>query len=178
MTALSFVFAIVAALLFALSASLQQSAARSTALAAPRRSPLIAPFVLIGKLLRQPVWLTGLGANIVGFVAHAGALRLGPIPVVQALLVTQLLFALPLAAARRRLRPLRRDWTGTALVCAGLVVLVVQHVPHGEVQRPALPYGLAAVLGSVALIVSVTIRIPLRRTQTRAALLGDRKSVV
>jgi drug/metabolite transporter (DMT)-like permease len=173
MTALSFVFALLAALLFAVSASLQQSSARTTALAAPKASSAAAAAVaFFRKLLRQPVWLGGLAVNVAGFCVHAVALRLGPIPVVQALLVMQLLFALPLAAWRRRIKLLRTDWIGTALVCGGLVVLVTRHLSHGDVRPASLPFGLIAVGGIIAVLVAVGAQIPRQRTQTRAALLG------
>lgn len=173
MTALSFVFALFAALLFALSASLQQASARTTALAAPHAPSAVAAAVTFFRnLLRQPLWLGGLAVNVAGFCVHAVALRLGPIPVVQALLVMQLLFALPLAAWRRRIKLLRTDWIGTALVCAGLIVLVTRHLSHGDVRRPSLPYGLVAIGVIIALLVAIGAQIPKRRTQSRSALLG------
>lgn len=173
MIALSSACALVAALLFAVSASLQQTAARSTALSEPRRgSAFTAPFLLVARLLRQPLWLLGLGANVAGFVGHAVALRLGHIPTVQALLVVQLLFALPLAAARRKMRPLPRDWIGTGLVCVGLIVLVVQDLSHGAIRQRSLPYGILAICGVVALLVAIGSQIPVRHTQARAALFG------
>ncbi|NUS42986.1 MAG: DMT family transporter [Mycobacteriaceae bacterium] len=166
--ALSGIFAIVAALLFALSASLQQTAARGEALTGPRRSP--ARFLL--DLVRQRRWLAGMAANLAGFGVHAVALRLGAIPVVQALLVAQLLFALPLAAFRRRIRLLRRDWTGTALVCVGLIVLVMQHISHETLRSQRLAPVLLGVAGLVALIAAAASCIPVRHTQNRAALFG------
>jgi hypothetical protein len=79
---------------------------------------------LLRRLARDPLWLLGWVANLVGFAAQAAALHLGSIVIVQALLVTQLLFALPLSALPARRRPLRRDWLGTLAVCAGLATLL------------------------------------------------------
>ncbi|GLY75714.1 DMT family transporter [Actinoallomurus iriomotensis] len=112
--------ALLSALLFAVSAALQQHAARRTA-AGP--APPGVPALLAG-VAREPLWWWGWSAGAAGFCVQALALRLGSIVVVQALNVTQLLFALPLAAALTGRRPLRRDWWGAAAVCAGLILLV------------------------------------------------------
>jgi drug/metabolite transporter (DMT)-like permease len=93
-----------------------------------RRWPVRA-LLLIGRLARDPVWLAGWVANVAGFGAQALALHLGSIVIVQALLVTQLLFALPLSALSSRRWPLRRDWFGTVAVCAGLVLLLTSRGP-------------------------------------------------
>ena len=46
--------------------------------------------------MRDRLWLGGWAANLAGFMAQATALHFGSIAVVQALLVTQLLFAIVL----------------------------------------------------------------------------------
>jgi drug/metabolite transporter (DMT)-like permease len=83
------------------------------------------------------MWLLGWVANLVGFAAQAAALHLGSIVIVQALLVTQLLFALPLSALSAGRRPLRRDWLGTVAVCCGLVTLLTVRgdVPQTTARR-------------------------------------------
>lgn len=131
-TGLSVPLALLGALLFAVSAALQQHSARSTA----RRLAVAGPPVpedvpapprvprLLAGVAREPLWWLGWSAGAVGFGAQALALHLGSIVIVQALVVTQLLFALPLGAVFTGRRPLRRDWCGAAAVCAGLVLLV------------------------------------------------------
>jgi drug/metabolite transporter (DMT)-like permease len=168
MSLLSAIFAIAAALLFAQSASLQQSTARATALDSSTNGAL----AVLRSLLRQPRWLAGLAANVGGFVAHAAALRYGPLAPVQALLVVQLMFALPLAARRRRISLLPRDWVGTAIVCAGLVVLVTRPLTHGSIRPGALPPWLLGASGAVALLAAAATRVPVRHTQGRAAFYG------
>ena len=61
---------------------------------------------LITRLIRRPVWLIGTAADTLGYVAQAAALAFGSLVLVQPLLATSLLFALPLGAwwAKRRLR--------------------------------------------------------------------------
>ncbi|MFC9437853.1 DMT family transporter [Nocardia sp. NPDC057030] len=145
--------ALFAALLFAVSAALQQGAARQAATEAGQGRFL----VIVGiarRLITDRRWLAGQGANVAGFVVHAVALRLGAIAVVQALLVVQLLFALPFAAARRKRALLGRDWAGTVFVCGGLILLVGQSAPgHAEVRPQMLPgVGAGVFLAIVALI--------------------------
>jgi drug/metabolite transporter (DMT)-like permease len=104
------------------------AAADATPTGARRRWPVRA-LILIGRLARDPLWLAGWVANVAGFGAQALALHLGSIVIVQALLVTQLLFALPLSALSSRRWPLRRDWFGTVAVCSGLVLLLTSRGP-------------------------------------------------
>lgn len=144
MTGPSVPLALLGALLFAVSAALQQHAARRTAAGpVPPRVPR-----LLRRVAREPLWWLGWVAGLAGFGAQALALRLGSIVVVQALIVTQLLFALPLAAVLTGRRPLRRDWWGAAAVCAGLILLVT--VRGG--MRPSAgprPHSVLAIAGAI-----------------------------
>ena len=82
--------ALVAAFLFALAATLQQKGALnlpSVSLAEP--SSLL-------KLLGQTMWLLGTTAMLTGYVVQAAALDRGQVSIVQPLLVTTVVFALPL----------------------------------------------------------------------------------
>lgn len=60
--------------------------------------------VMLATLLRRPLWWAGTAAAVAGFVFQALALDNGSLIVVQPLLVSALLFALPLSArlAHRR----------------------------------------------------------------------------
>ncbi|GAA5074377.1 DMT family transporter [Nocardia iowensis] len=162
--------ALLAALLFAVSAALQQGAARAAATEAGQGRFL----VIVGiarRLVTDRRWLAGQGANVAGFVVHAVALRLGAIAVVQALLVVQLLFALPFAAARRRRTLLGRDWVGTVFVCGGLILLVGQSAPgHADVRPHLLPgVGIGVFVAIVALTAVSRLT---RSTQLRSALVA------
>ena len=171
MSAVGVTLAILAALLFAVSAALQQSTARTAALARPTTERLLPAIGLLATLIRSPRWLIGLAATVVGFGLHACALHFGSIQVVQAVLVVQLLFALPLSALRRRQRPLRRDWLGTVLVCTGLVTVVSQCPPRGAVRSDQLGVAVAVAVGAVALLVVAARRMG-ERAQARSALIG------
>ncbi len=126
--------ALLAAFLFATSDSLQQHAAHNTSYAPEvrghgRRSEDGAAIVpalitLVRRLVRQPLWVTGWVINLVSFVVQAVALNLGSVAVVQPILVTQLLFTLPLASAWCRRWPQRRDWLSGLAISAGLAVFL------------------------------------------------------
>ena len=167
----SIAFAVVAAFLFALSAALQQSSARTAALARPGRNRFIAAFGLLSTLVRDRIWLAGFAAALSGFAAHVVALHFGSIPTVQAVLVVQLLFALPFAAVRSKSRPLVRDWLGTVLVCGGLVALVIQGVPRGEVRPQLLPIAAATAVTAIVVLL-VAARVLGHHQQTRSALVA------
>ncbi|MCM6773445.1 DMT family transporter [Nocardia sp. CDC159] len=163
------VLALLSASLFAVAASLQQGSARRAALADAR----VRNLAIIGiarTLVTNRRWLVGQGASATGFVLHAAALRYGALSMVQALLVMQLLFALPLAAGRRQRPLLRRDWAGTAAVCCGLVVLILHGVPHGALRVDRLPAAAAVVAGAVVVLLALarTARSP----QLRSALIA------
>ncbi|MGE0027860.1 MAG: DMT family transporter, partial [Thermoleophilia bacterium] len=93
------IVALGAAVLFALASVLQQRAASEVSDADAHGTGLIR------KLVRRPLWLAGTATDTLGYVAQAAALGLGSLVLVQPLLATYLLFALPLGAwmAKRRL---------------------------------------------------------------------------
>jgi hypothetical protein len=179
--AASIAAALVAALLFAVSATLQQHAARAAALAAPplsdgpahRRAPVLPVLGLLARLARDRWWLLGWLTNILGFTAHASALHLGSIAVVQAVLVVQLLFALPLATLRTRARPLRRDWLGTSAVCAGVILLLAVRgqVPQTTARRADILWVVVVAAGLI-LALLITARAVRAHAQTRTALVA------
>lgn len=109
---------------------------------------------LLIRVAREPLWWLGWLAGIAGFGAQAVALHLGSIVVVQALVVTQLLFALPLGSAFTGRRPLRRDWWGAAAVCAGLILLVTVRsgVPQTAGPRSEIPLVVAVAAGLISLL--------------------------
>lgn len=92
--------------------------------------------VMLATLLRRPVWWAGTGAAVAGYVFQALALIKGSLIVVQPLLVSALLFALPLSARLAGRRVTRREWIWAALLTAALALFVVIARP-GPQERPA-----------------------------------------
>jgi drug/metabolite transporter (DMT)-like permease len=172
-------FGLVAAILFAGSASLQQHAAQQAVPARPRAEPVRASAIvvglwrLLGLLVRRRLWLVGWGINLIGFGVQALALHFGSVALVQPVLVTQLLFALPMAAAWQRRRPQRRDWAAAALICGGLVVFLTVRavVPTDrEADRIRLAWACLVVAAGVAAILVGCVRVSRRRRATLLAV--------
>lgn len=80
---------------------------------------------LFARLLKDRQWWLGSGVAAAGFALQAAALGFGSVLLVQALLVTSLLFALPIHARASRRRVSRFEWTWAALLATSVVVIVV-----------------------------------------------------
>ncbi|PXY19129.1 DMT family transporter [Prauserella muralis] len=116
-----------AAFLFAASAALQRRAVIQVADSDPdrRANTHRVPVVwLVRKLLRKRLWLAGWLTNLLGFLCQATALHFGSVALVQPLLVTQLLFALPMASAAVRRWPQLRDWLAALAVSGGVALFL------------------------------------------------------
>ena len=159
--------ALVAALLFAFGTVLQQKEAQEVS----DDDALKAGFLL--RLARRPVWLAGMAADGVGYGAQAAALGIGRIVVVQPLLATTVVFALPLGA-RILGQPIRRREVLAALaVTVGLGVFLVVADPQGG-REDATTAAWFASFG-VAAAVCVPLVLAGRRASTpamKATLLG------
>ncbi|WP_393062197.1 DMT family transporter [Streptomyces sp. LN549] len=127
---------------------------------------------LIGDLLRQKVWLAGIGLVIVAAVCQAVALATGPIAVVQPIFVIELPATLLMAGFVMRVRLPRPVWFGVAAVTSGLALGMASAAPgggsatvHGAAWVPAL---ILTGLFEAALIGGALAT----RGNPRAALLG------
>jgi drug/metabolite transporter (DMT)-like permease len=107
--------ALVAALLFALGSVLQRRVEGEGLL----------------RLARRPAWLAGLAADAGGFAGQAAALAAGRLAVVQPLLATSLVFALPLGAAFERRRVTRGELAAAVAVAGGLALFLTLAEPAG-----------------------------------------------
>jgi drug/metabolite transporter (DMT)-like permease len=129
------VAAVAAAGLFALGSAFQHFSAGKVQGAGRGRSTGLAGFV--SNTLWQPLWAVGLLANAVGLVFHAVALRNGPLTLVQPLLVTSVVFALPLRHMLEHRSPHRGEVAWAVALCSGLVAFIVLASPaQGAAQAP------------------------------------------
>lgn len=117
--------ALAAAACFAVAGVLQQRAA------ARRPDDEALSFTLLRQLARQPMWLGGMALAFLAYGFQALALTSGPLSLVQPVIVSELLFAIPLAARLGRTRLRARDWLGTAAVTGGLASALFAARPHG-----------------------------------------------
>ncbi len=119
------VLALVGALMFALGTVIQQREAMEV----PDDEAMSAGFLL--RLARRPMWLGGIVADGLGFVCQAAALGLGRIVVVQPILATAVVFALPFGAKLSGQKVVRRDIVAAIAVCIGLGAFLVISNPSG-----------------------------------------------
>ncbi|MBF6332069.1 DMT family transporter [Nocardia transvalensis] len=155
--------AFVGAVLFAVSAVAQQRAA----------ADVPAGDALLARLIRSPRWWAGIVGDAGGFAFQVAALALGSVLVVQPILVSALVFALPLAAhySGRRVTPIM--WAQAVALSAALAVfLVVGNPTEGVSDAPwrqwLLPLGLLFGLIAAGVVVATTVRVP----TLQALLLG------
>ncbi|MCP2294018.1 hypothetical protein APR11_000422 [Nocardia amikacinitolerans] len=144
------VCALVAALLFAVAAVAQQRAAA----AVPEEQSLV------GALVRSPRWWAGVGGDVGGYAMQVAALALGPVLLVQPILVSSLAFALPLSARLNRRRVGARNWAAaSALVAALACFLLVGNPSEGDSTAPLRDWvvPLAILLGVIAAAVAVAL---------------------
>jgi drug/metabolite transporter (DMT)-like permease len=154
------------ALCFAVSSVLQQRGASR----APKGSGL--HLSLLANLLARPMWLGGVLAAVGTVTLQALALAAGPLALVQPLLVSAVLFALPASVLLEKRRPSVVEWAWALLLVFGLAVFLRAAQPG---TGPALPDdGPLLLMGAVAAAVAVSAaavgRGPGRRH--RAVLLG------
>jgi drug/metabolite transporter (DMT)-like permease len=84
----------------------------------------VSPLGLFTRLLRDRQWWLGSAVSAAGFALQAAALGLGSVLLVQAVLVTSLLFAMPISARLTHHRVTRFQWVWAALLAASVVVIV------------------------------------------------------
>lgn len=84
----------------------------------------VSPIELFTRLLRDKTWWVGSVAGGAGFGFQAAALGFGSVLLVQALLVTSLLFALPMSAYFAHRRISRSQWLWAVLLAASVAVIV------------------------------------------------------
>ena len=93
-------------------------------------------WALVAFLIRQPLWLLGWAAAAGGFAFQAIALHAGQLSVVQALLVTELVFALVLRRFWVRQHIAKTAWIAALVTCGALAVFLTAAEPHGGHLQP------------------------------------------
>lgn len=123
------------------------------------------------RLLSDRQWWLGSGVAALGFGLQAAALGLGSVLLVQALLVTALLFALPINA-RITGRPVTRSqWLWAALLAAAVAVVVTVGNPTSGHQRGALEVWTTVVVVLAPVLVACVVGARLLAGRPAAAVL-------
>lgn len=111
---------------------------------------------LLRELVSDRVWLLGIGLAAVSYGFQAVALTFGPLTLVQPLVVSELLFAVPVSVRLRGLRLRARDWTAVGSVVLGLTVGIVAANPRqGQPLQPITVW--APALGATVLLVAACL---------------------
>ena len=121
----SILFAFAAAFI---SAYLTSSPSTSASTAAPVKDK---GWRLALYLVRNPLWLFGVGAMVGSFVFQALALYKGRMSVVQSILVTELVFSLVIGSVWLRRDVAPAAWASASVTSVGLAVFLVMSEPSG-----------------------------------------------
>jgi hypothetical protein len=158
-----------AACFYAVAATLQHEAAEREPV-----SRTLDPRLLL-RLLHRKVWMSGVAADAAGTGLHGAALAFGPLALVQPLLVSGLVLAVPLEAARDRRRIRRWDLIGAVVAAIGLTTFVAVADPRPGPITPA-DADLTGVVAGVGVVLVVLVLLatvgPARGAHWRATLLG------
>lgn len=160
-------FALLSASAVAFSTSVQHHAVE---LAPPQ---VAGAWALLAHLARRPLWLLGQAMGTVALVGHALALHFGPLALVQPLVISGIVLAVPVRAAISRRLPARTEVMAVLLAAAGLATFLIASAPSKGQSAGLGPLPLMLVLGfltgaGAAILLSRRTTDPPRR----ASLLG------
>jgi drug/metabolite transporter (DMT)-like permease len=161
--------ALVSAVCFALSAALQQRGQFHLA----RAGAAVEGIAGLLRLIAVPVWLLGTLVLFAGYGTQGAALDRGKLVVVQPLLVTTIVWALPLGYLLTNQQVVRRQVLGAAVVVVGLAMFVLVGDPDaGDDNASASAFVLAAaVVGVIVALLLLWLRVQ-ESPAVRAAVLG------
>lgn len=163
-----------AAFSFALSSSLKHVSAGHHPDAQSMTPGKLRSFV--SAMLSHPLWLGGIGCDLVGLTLQIFALHLGRLTVVQPLLVSGLLFALVLRQFHEHHQITRRQMGWAIVLCLALVGFIVLALsgsqPHRQETADRWPAAVVGACGLVLAAVCVELGRRQRHGGRSAALLG------
>ncbi|WP_141585697.1 DMT family transporter [Actinomadura sp. WMMA1423] len=162
--------AVVLGLLAAASNALASVLQRRATEAAPE-ADAFKPSLII-DLLRQPLWLGGVGALIAAFLLQAAALSQAGLALVQPLLAAELPFTMIIIASLPPRGLHRVPWTGVVALTAGLAGFLIAAAPSGGRNMPGTGEWLVATVATVGCAAAlVAVAWPMRGP-VRGVLLG------
>ena len=156
---------------FAASTSLQHHAAGS----APEGTKGLGAFVRY--LLSKPSWLVGQFLALMSFFLHAVALHFGPLALVQPIVVSGVVIAVPARSALSKRWPSTAELVAVGVATVGLAVFLVASDPsEGHNAEPGWGPFLFTLVGmaaaGLAVWASVVLSQQLHRPRRAAAMLG------
>lgn len=127
---------------------------------------------VVGAVLRDRLWWAGTTAAAAGYGFQALALAHGSVLLVQPLVVSSLLFVLPLSAWCNGGRVTPGEWGWALLLTVGLAVFVLIGQPREGHYRPPVQAWTIALAGVVPLVAICVVLARRTAGRTRAASLG------
>ena len=107
--------------------------------------------VMLRTLLHRPLWWMGTASAVAGYGFQAAALGFGSLLLVQPVLVSALLFALPLSARLAHRRVSRGEWLWALVLTTALTVFVVL------ARASTGTYGVSVVTTLIVAVVCVAV---------------------
>ena len=163
--------ALAAALTFAVATSLQHRVAGS----APEAAGTVG---LMRHVFGRPMWLAGMSCSVLALGLDAVAVHEGALALVQPILVTGIVFALPVRAALERRRPSAGELGAAAVTSAGLAVFLVAAQPSAGYAADNRAAVLLVVAGVVVAAVTASAGFRVGTGHARGVLLGCAGGVV
>jgi len=163
--ALAAVLAIVAAMSFALAATLWQRASMDAGVRPGEPRALL-------MLVTSWVWLLGLVAQLVGVGLQAAALDRGRVTIIQPLLVTSIVWALPLGYLLTQQTITGRHVLGATIIVAGLAVFAIFGDPAAGVDDAPTSDWISAFVVLAVVCVGLMLAVHRGGPGTRAAGFG------
>lgn len=127
---------------------------------------------VVTSVVRQPLWWAGILAAVAGYVFQAVALANGSLLLVQPLLVSSLLFALPMSARLCHQRITRAEWSWAIVLTVALAAFVLVGHPREGHNRPPIPSWSLALALTAPLAIACLLAARRTSGRTRAMLLA------
>lgn len=127
---------------------------------------------IVTSWARQPLWWAGTVGAIAGYVFQALALAHGSLLLVQPLLVSSLLFVLPLSARFSNHHVSVSDWCWALVLTVALTVFVLVGQPREGHYRPPVPAWSVALAGSLPVVIICVVLARRAVGRMRAMLLA------
>jgi hypothetical protein len=128
-------------------------------------------------VVRHPLWLLGVAADVAAFAFQAMALYEGRLSVVQTILVTELVFSLVIGRAwlRRAVRAVA--WMSASVTSVGLAIFLLASEPEGGSRHPTPGLWLPALVMVGGAVVVLTVLADRGSAARRAALYGSASAI-
>ncbi len=133
---------------------------------------------IVTSWVRQPAWWAGTLVAVGGYMFQAIALAHGSLLLVQPLLVSALLFVLPLGARFSKQHVTAADWYWALLLTAALAVFVLVGQPREGHYRSPVPAWSVALGGAVPVVILCVALAHRTFGRTRAMLLASAVAVL